>query len=99
MSCKVELEFKLFRFIKTVETSNKKQEDTLSNPHAESINKVEYKALLPQYKEFSSDSDFSKSRDIVWNITNKKKEASIDSNVNKSIEIPENLIIAGIITY
>lgn len=49
--------------LKTVETSEKKQEDTLSSPRADSVNKIEYKALLPQYKEFSSESEFTKSRD------------------------------------
>ena len=60
------------------------------------MNKIEYKALLPQYKEFSSESEFTKSRDNAWSINNKKREPSIDSNPNKSVDPTDNKAIAGL---
>ena len=57
--------------------------------------KIEYKALLPQYKEFSSDSDFTKSRDMNLRSMSKKRDLSIDTLRNKSIDDQEPRVIVG----
>lgn len=61
-----------------------------------SLNKIEYKALLPQYKEFSSESEYSKSRDNAC-LLNKRKDVSLDSNLNRSVEEVDPQVAIGIV--
>ena len=55
--------------------------------------KIEYKALLPQYKEFSSDSELNKTKDAVFYQTQKNKDLSIASSKRKLLEDQEGQVI------
>jgi hypothetical protein len=70
------------------ERSPEIEKKEFSLPQDSSVSKIEYKALLPQYKEFSSDSEMSKTKDLRQV---KRKDTSLSTKKSFS-EDPQILI-------
>ena len=79
-------------FSDTISGEKITEKTSLSNTESNCI--IEYRALLPQYKEFSSDDEFNKTRESVTFHTQKKnKNLSIKGKKHQKIDEKEDIVV------